>query len=219
MFVIVYNDHVILGPMRWNRFRFENEIAEECEVVTTLPNRNDTFDAITVAENIRILPIQGTENPAYNPTIETLHGPFWQFTDTHAISSYVVVQLPIEAVQNQLKAAAAEERWRREVGGFDLELQARTVQIDTARGARDAYAQQYMLLADSDLVNWKFPSCWLTLTRAELGTIALNVTAHVNAVFAWEVEKISEIDACSTLEELAAVVIREPATNPILGVV
>jgi hypothetical protein len=204
--------------MRWNRFRFENEIAEECEVTATLPNRNDTFEAITVAENIRILPIQGTENPAYNPTIETLHGPFWQFTDTHAISSYEVMKLPIDAVKNQLKAAAAEERWRREVGGFDLALQDQTVRIDTARGARDVYAQQYMLLAEGETVYWKFPSCWLTLTKAELGTIAASVTAHVNSAFAWEVAKIAEIDACVTLEELAAVVLREPVDNPGPGV-
>lgn len=207
MFVIVHDNRVILGPMRWNRFRFENEIFEECEISVTLPNRNDAFEAINVSDCIRILPIQGTENPPYDTVIETLHGPFWQFTDTHAISSYEVMKLPVDAVKNQLKAKAAEERWRCEIAGFDLELQGQTVRIDTNRGSRDGYAQQYMLLADGSTVNWKFSSCWLTLSKTELGTIAAAVTAHVNNSFNWEAEKISEIDACLTLEALSSVTV------------
>ncbi len=209
MFVIVYENRVILGPMRWNRYRFENEIAEECDVVATLPNRNDSFDPIVVNESIKILPIQGTENPPYNPTIEILHGPFWTYTDTRAVMSYQVMPMQLDAAKNQLKAVVADERWRREVGGFDMELQNQTVRIDTARGSRDVYAQQYMLLGDAETVNWKFPGVWLTLSKAELGAIASSVTAHVNAAFAWEVAKISEIDSCLTLEELAAVAITD----------
>lgn len=211
MFVIVYQNSVILGPSRWNRFRFENTIFEECdEFSVTLDNRNDGLSAIDVSADIKILPVQGTPDPAFNSKIEMLHGPFWEFTDTAAISSYIVNPLPVEAVKNQLKAVLADERYKKEIAGTTITVQSTTVTIDTARGSRDIMTQQYLLMGDSDSVLWKFPQSWLTLTKSEVGDIVRAGAAYVQTQFQWEAELIADIDAAATLEQLDAIVIVDP---------
>lgn len=210
MFVIVYNNNVILGPMKWNRYRFENEIQDECEVPASLPDRNDNGDVITVADNIKIYPVQGTPDPEFNSTIETLAGPFWTYTDTAAISHYTVQPLPIEIAKGNLKTRAAAERYRREVAGTIVTVQGTEVSVATDRDGRSVINQAYLLAGDSDTVQWKFNEAWLTLTKADLGTVTSAISAYVQEQFNWEVAKAAEIDACTTLEQLAAIEI-EPA--------
>lgn len=216
MFVIVHNNFVTLGPMRWNRFRFENTIQEECEVSVTLPD-NNTQDPIIVSPEVQILPVKTTPNPNFNPKIEFLHGPFWVFTETEATSSYIVERYSIDAVKNMLKSITADERYRKEQAGTNTTIQNTEVTIDTSRGNRDIFVQKYLLMAEGDTVQWKFPEGWLTLTKTDLGQIVYVGGGYIQDQFNWEASKITEIDACTTLEQLDAIVIVEPV-NIVPGV-
>lgn len=207
MFVIVHNGSVILGPMVWNRKRFQDEIEEECGVTTTLPYTNE--GVITVNEDIKIYPVQTTQDPPFNSKIEFLNGPFWEFTETHAVSSYIAQDKPISAVQNELKALAAQERWKKEISGVKVTIQSTEITADTNRGDRDIFIQQYLLMGESDTVMWKFPEAWLELTKTELGTIVGTGAYHVKQAFVWEQDLSADIDACATLSELDALVIVE----------
>jgi len=218
MFVIVYQNSVILGPMRWNRFRFENTIYEDCEEFSvTLADRNDESTPVVVSDDIKILPVQGTPNPAYNSKIEMLHGPFWEFKDTAAISSYTVLPIPIDAVKNQLKAVLANQRYIKEVKGTTVTVQGTEVTVDTARGVRDTLTQQYLLMVDSDTVQWKFPQTWLTLSKTEVGEVVRAAAAYVQTQFQWEAGLIAEIDGATTHEQLDAIVIIEPVAPLLTG--
>jgi len=208
MFVIVYNNSVILGPMRWNRYRFQNEILEECEFSVTLPDSNTT-NAIVVSNDIKILPVEGTQNPAFNSKIEFLNGPFWEFTDTKAICSFEVQSYKVDAVKNQLFSLCAAERWKKESLGVKINLQGLDVTIDTARGNRDILIQKYLLLNETDVIQWKFSEGWLGLTKTDLGEIVAVINKHVQDQFDWELAKIDEINACETLEQLDAVIITD----------
>lgn len=208
MFVIVYNNTVILGPMVWNRFRFENTIFEECDNFSvTLENRNDSLSPVIVSENIKILPIQGTENPIFNSKIERLHGPFWEFTDSAAISSYTVEPLPIEAVKNQLKAVVAHKRYTREVSGVKVTIQNLEINADTTRENRHNVLQQYILMGDNDTIQWKYNDIWLTLNKAEVEILVKAVANHVQAQFDWESSKNQEIVNANSLTELDSIIL------------
>lgn len=208
MFVIVYNNSVILGPMKWNKNRFQNEIEEECEVIATLPDVN-AGEVVIVNENIKIYPVQTTQDPPFNSKIEFLNGPFWEFTETHAISSYVVQPKSIPAVQNELKNILAQERWKKEIKGVKVTTQSLEVTADTNRGTRDIFVQQYLLMGESDTVMWKFPEAWLNLSKSDLGLIVATGANHVKDAFVWEEQLAAQIDACTTLNELDALVIVE----------
>jgi hypothetical protein len=212
MFIIVENDSVILGPVKWNKSKFQNVLEEECEITTTLPNINT--DIIIVNENIKIYPVQSTQNPTFNSKIEFLNGPFWEFTETHAISSYVVEPKTIPAVQNQLKNILAQERWTKEILGVTATVQDIEVTVDTNRGTRDIFVQQYLLMGESDTVIWKFPEGWLNLTKSDLGILVATGVSHVKQVFEWEASLVADIDACTTLEELDALEIVTPTSSP-----
>ena len=202
MFVIVFNNNVILGPMRWNRFRFENEILEECEVSATLPDRNDNLDAVAVNQDIKILPVVGTPEPQFNPKIQFLNGPFWQFTATQAISSYVPEYKPLEAAKNQLKELVTAERYKKEVAGVKVTVQGVDVTVETDRDTRNVFVQKFMLMGDNDTVNWKFPETWLNLTKSDLGLIVASGAGYIQSQFDWELNKFNEIDVCTTLTQL-----------------
>lgn len=207
MFVIVYKESVILGPMRWNRFRFENEIQEECGVSVVLPNRNDELEAISVDDDIKILPVQGTPDPTFNSKIEMLNGPLWQFTDTHAIMSYRVMSLPIDAVKSQLKEKASSERWNKENSGVNITLNGVEYKFRTDKETR-AILQNASSNLDS--INWKQDAdTWLQLSNQDVKGILTQVLQHVQSCFDWEFAKFQEIDACVTHKELDAIVITE----------
>ena len=213
MFVIVYNNSVILGPMRWNRFRFENEIEEECELSVTLQDKNENFDPITVSDEIQILPIQGTQNPEFNPKIEYLHGPFWEFTDTNAIMSYRVEQLPLDAVKNFLKAETANERWNKENAGTKVTIGGTEYTFKTDKETRSLLSNQ---VGNPNGINWKISSdTWVTMTQEDVVHVLGEVLSYVQSCFDWEYSKVQEIDACLTGEQLDSVVIAEPKENAI----
>ena len=207
MFVIVYNNNVILGPMRWNRFRFENEIQEECEYSATLPDRNDDMSAITVSDNIKILPILGTENPEYNPKIQILHGPFWEFTDTHAIHSYRPEYMALEGAREMHKEQVGAERWNKENAGVTVTIRGNEYKFSSDRETR---AVLLNAVTNLDVINWKFNrDSWLEMTKEEAQTVLNAIHTHVQECFNWEHSKIQELNNCSTVHELDAVVIKE----------
>lgn len=217
MFVIVHNNYVILGPMRWNRFRFENVIEEECEVSYSLPDRNDDLSPILISDDLKILPIQGTENPEFNPKIQFLNGPFWEFTDEVAISSYRVEDLPVDAVKNMLKEQVSAERWTKENAGVTVTINNTEYKFASDKTTRSTIQQ--LLLTPSD-TNWKFDrEVWVTFTNAELHAVLTSILDHVQECFNWEFDKFAEIDNCSTLAELDAVIIREEQENNLPGVI
>lgn len=203
MFVIVHNQSVVLGPMRWNRFRFENTIQEECDVSVTLTDRNDDMQPISVSDDVKILPIQGTPTPEYDSKTQYLHGPFWEFTDSVAIMSYTVENQNIEAARNFHKSEIENQRWVRENSGCKVTINDVEYDFATDRDTRSVL--QSLITAGTD-VNWKFDrDTWVTLTNGDLQSILNAVITHVQDAFNWEREQMTLLDACETLDDLKGI--------------
>lgn len=206
MFVIVYNNSVILGPMRWNRFRFENEIQEECDFSCTLPDRNDQLAPITVSSSIKILPVELLPDPEYNSRIQILNGPFWEFMETKAIGSYQPEYMQLDAAKNLLKAEVAAERWNKENAGVLISINENQYSFSTDKETRATLQSSSNL----DGVNWKLAEDnWVQLTKEETQSVLNQILAYVQACFDWEFNKLEEIYACATLEQLSAIVVKE----------
>ena len=202
MFVIVHDNTVILGPMRWSQYKFQNTIFEECEVSATLSATNDNLDPITVSDNIKILPVQGTQNPEFNPAIEMLNGPFWVFTDTVATMSYRVESLPLDAAKNFLKDRVAGERRKKEKAGKKVTLNGVEYNFDTDRETRAILSSA---AANTNNTNWKQNSdTWVEMTQAEVQTVLNAVLAYVQTCFDWEYTKLQDINNCTTLDQVVA---------------
>lgn len=204
MFVLVHNNFVEFGPVYWNKAKFETILREDLEIVHELPSSWST-GVYTVDSQTKIYPIMAGDDLPHNPRIEIRNGPFWEFTDSIAIYHYEPMRMELESAKNLLKTEVSNERWKKEVSGFKTTIQNLEVSIDTQRGTRETFIQKYLLLADSDTVNWKFPERWLTLTKGELQSVVNQINAHVQTAFDWESSLISQITACQTHDDLLLV--------------
>jgi len=200
--------------MRWNRFRFENFLTEEQETTFTL-DTNNTDTPVVVSDEIKILPVQTTPNPDYNPKIEMLHGPLWQFTDSVAISSYEVQPINIDAVKNMLKEQVAAERYRRSTLAVDVIIEDTAYKFATDKDTQNTIHRA--LTSSTNSLNWKINAdTWVVLTNTELQLILDTIIAYVQTCFDWEQAKNQEIDSCLTHQELDAVEIVVPNQDRVI---
>ena len=201
MYVLINNNQVINGPRSWNYRSFESTLEDELEITYKLPMQKTDNDPIIINEETKILPATLVYKD-FNSRIEYLDGPFWEFSDTLATGTFIIKPNNIDAVKNDLISKIAAIRYTKETAGIKVTVQNTEVTIDTARGNRDIFVQKYLLMGESDTVQWKFPECWLTLTKSDLGFIVSSATVFIQDQFSWEESKALEINACSTLEEL-----------------
>lgn len=217
MYVVTHNDQVLLGPIIWNARMFNSVIEDDTEIITNILPSDQLRVPLDLGDGLMIREHR-EERPALNPKTQYHNGPFWTFTPTIGTASYVVVDKPIDLVRQELKAVAATARWNKEEAGTKATIQGTEVTVDTKRGSRDIFVQQYLLLPEGGTTNWKFPEGWLTLTNADLGACVAAGVAHVQAAFDWEAGIVAQIDAAQTLSELDAIeIVAQASVN--LGVV
>jgi hypothetical protein len=205
MYAVIYNNKVVVGPMNWNRGMFQGALEKKgisYELSRTAPNNLP----LVIDEHAKIMQVDEIR-PQMNPLLEFYYGPLWDITEETAIANYEVHDSPIESMRYNLKQLAAQERYNKEVLGTTVIIQDHVVTIDTNRGARDVFVQKYLLMADSDLVNWKFLSTWLTLTKQDLGLIVQAIDQHVQTCFDWEADISNQLDLADTKQALLAVAI------------
>lgn len=199
MYVITHHhdyDEVLLGPIEWNPKFIASVLRSDLD----LPYTPTVLASDTQKVPYEILPnvwVRRVTNVSeeYNPKIQTLIGPYWSYNENQeAIATYVAQNKPLDIVKAELKQEVAAERYKKEIAGVKVTIQGQEVTVDTNRGDRDIFVQKYLLMTDGDTVQWKFPEGWLTITKAELGTIVSAGAAHVQSVFDWESTKTSEID-------------------------
>jgi hypothetical protein len=153
--------------------------------------------------------------PPHNEKIETYHGPYWNFENKNlAVGTYEIKEKQLGSIRELLINNAANERYRREVAGTKITIQGLEVTLDTSRDGRNVFIQKYTLMGENDIVNWKFPEGWLTLTKAELGAAVVTGASHIQGSFDWEKAKIEEIEAAETAAALDAIIIVEPQEEP-----
>jgi hypothetical protein len=204
MYILIENNTVITGPRPWNYRVFKSALQEELGVNYELPLEKTDDAPVEIADGVRILKATTTQQP-YDSLIEYLHGPFWDFSTGIAVGTYQIMPKDITSVKNELKNRLASNRYDRETAGVKHTIQGMQVTIDTRRGDRDIFLQKLMMMGDNDTVSWKFPEGWLTISKAELGSIVAAGAQHVQNQFAWESQVSSEIDACTTLQELTQI--------------
>lgn len=207
MYAVIYDNRVLVGPMNWNRGMFQGAL-ERKGIQYPLPRTAPDNLPLTINEHAKIMRVDEIR-PTMNPLVEFYYGPLWDITEETAIANYEVHDSPIESMRYNLKQVAAQERYKREVLGTTTTIQEQTVTIDTNRGARDIFVQKYLLMSDTDTVNWKFPEGWLTLTKQDLGTVVQAGAQYIQSCFDWELNIAEQIDLAQTKQDLLAIIIAE----------
>jgi len=211
MYVITHHhdyDEVLLGPINWNP-RFIASVLRtdlDLDFTPSILASDEQRVPYEVLPNVWIRKVT-TVNEDINPKIHTLMGPYWTYNGTEAVAEYRKQDKPLDIVKAELKQIVTAKRYEKEVAGIKVTIQGVEVTVDTARDNRDVFVQKYLLMSDTDTVEWKFPETWLTLTKSDLGLAVQGGVAHVQSQFSWENTKHNEIDACASLDDLDAIVL------------
>jgi hypothetical protein len=203
MYAVVYQNRVIVGPMGWNRAIFQGSL-ERRGIVQTLPRVAPEELPLVINQDTKITRVEEVR-PEINTMVEYYYGPLWDVTGDVSIATYNVVDTPIESARANFKTLAADERWKKEETGTSINIQNTDVSLDTSREGRNIFVQKYSMMGEADVVNWKFPEGWLTLTKAELGLIVATGAAYIQSCFDWEKTISDQIDAATTKQELLAI--------------
>lgn len=205
MYVLVHKGHVINGPKQWNYRSFENSIEEELGIVHKLPVRYSSSDIIVINEDTKIYPAAYVSQH-YNTKIQKpVDGPWWDYSTGVALGSFTIGYKSAEEIKHELKSQLKELRYNKEVAGVALEFNNETIWLDTSRETRNTMVQKLTVLDNTQTVSWKFGNKFLTLNRANLSQIFSAIDTHVQSTFNWEAGLVSQIDACTTPEELDAI--------------
>jgi hypothetical protein len=207
MYAVIYDNRVLVGPMNWNRGMFQGAL-ERKGIEYSLPRTAPNNLPLIINEHAKIMQVEEIK-PELNALVEYYYGPLWDITETKAIANYEVHDTPIESARYNLKQLASQERYKKEILGTTTTIQGNIVTIDTNRGARDIFVQKYLLMAESDTVNWKFPETWLTLTKNDLGLCVTAANQYIQQCFDWELNISVQIDQSQNKQELIAVTIVE----------
>jgi hypothetical protein len=209
MFVIVNNNSVIWGPKPWSKPGFERVLRDDLEITFDLPPNNNDFTPIVINENTSILRVIETDLPEYNPKIQRLNGPYWNFFEDRAEMYFQAEDLPLYFVRQRLREAAASIRYDKEVRGLTANVQNTTVTVLTTREARSVVIETLSDMQAGDTVEWKFPEGWLTLTRAQMIGMRNLIKAHIVSCFNWEKTKTAAIETAPDLATLDTIVLTD----------
>ena len=194
LFVIVHNNSVILGPMEWKARRFAEVIDDDCGITVTLPLTNEGY--YEVNSEIKIWPVQFSAEPSYNPKIEHLHGPFYEYIDGVAYSSMVVQQMPLDAAQNFVKQEASTVRWTKQNTSVKVTLNGTEYSFSTDLNTKSIFHQY--ITSNLESINWKVnQDTWITLSKTDMQTVFNAIVSHVQSTYDWEVAKLSEINGAT----------------------
>jgi hypothetical protein len=222
----VVTDHnnqnfVILGPIAWKPRYIGDIISDEIQADVMITQADESRVPFEPHPGIKIRKCQVVYGEIENPLIQTHQGPIWTYDDTNtehqATATWFVIDRNISEVKQTLKNKVADIRWQKESKGVVINIQGHDVWCDTSRGNRDIFLQKFILMGETDVINWKFPDRWFALTKSDLGLIVSEGAAYIQGCFDWESAQSSRIDVCETLEELAALVFEEEQ-SPLSGI-
>lgn len=208
MYAVIHKDKVIIGPKEWNRSFFSFRFQQLKISAPMMPRTAPSEMPFVVDENTRIVPASVIYEEI-NPMIQYHRGPIWVINEDSATATYVATDTPIEQARANFRNQAADERYKKEVSVTKMTIQDLEVSLDTSRDGRNIFIQKFSLMSDTDTANWKFPEGWLTLTKAELGSIVQAAAAHIQSAFDWEKGINDQIDTATNAEELLAIEIKE----------
>jgi hypothetical protein len=207
MNIVTENRNVLLRLDNW-RPRFIQSEIDDLEVDYIVPPVDSGY--VRINDTIEIIPINNTIIPEYDKKYKELAGPYYMFDEADNIVTakelYIDIYLPIDTIKQRLKDQITSNRYDKENYGCKTVIQNTEVFIDTSRGNRDIFIQKYILMSDDEIVLWKFPEAWLNLTKPELGQIVYVGGMYIQSSFVEESTKCDQVDACTTIEELEAII-------------
>jgi hypothetical protein len=218
MYALIHNSQLILGPIKYN-YRLINGEIEELEIDYQVSPRDYDNVPITIDAATKTYLIPAVEIiPEYDPRFQLVNNSEWDIVEENDIPvrvefSYSISDKTLEQVKEEYKSQVAPERWNKENTTVTVTLYNREITVSTSRENRLAIVSK--VVSDGGVHNYKFNDGeWVEILKDDLVTILNAIDNVVQAAFDWEYAKLTEIDACTTKEDVYNVILREPPQQP-----
>lgn len=214
-FALIHDNQLILGPIGFN-VRMINSELEDLDLSDKISPQSYIDVPIHFSDNLtHLLPIEKIipENDSRYHNIGNFN---WQIVEENGTPikvtlTYEISNKTLEEVKNSRKQEVAPTRREKENAIINLTVNDIDIEVSTSREERLMLASK--ITASPGLCNYKFGDNWVEVTTENLQYIVEQIDAKVQEAFDWELSKLQEIDACTTIDEVYDVVIREPISQ------
>ena len=211
---LIHNNSLELGPMGFN-VKYINADLEELEVEERISPQSYKDLPIHFSDGLtHLLPLERVV-PEHNPKYQNVGNFTWEIieednTPVKVRITYEIGDKTLEEVKALRRQEVSPYRKEKENTIISVNINGNSVQVSTSREERLMLASK--LSAAPGPHNYKFANAWLEITTEELQYILNQIDVKVQEAFDWELAKLQEIDACETIDDVYAVVIREEPT-------
>jgi len=212
MYGLIHEDKIKVGPRSWKYAFFRGYLEEHSLDPSALPT-NEPMIGI-YGDGWKLLPVTQMEVPQIDSRFEMNIGPYWTIQEVSITGSYTKKDKPIEMIKGGLKGEVANNRYQFEVSDLEYTFDDdQKVSLFTSREERNVYINTYITMTDVETASFKFKNGMFKsgLTKDDVLNVAYAIKARVKSAFDWETEKVAEIDACTTINQLKSIEVRHPS--------
>lgn len=217
MYALIHDSQLILGPIQWN-YRLINSELEDLEIDYKVSPRS--YENVPIAADVDtktyVLPAV-LSIPDYDARFQGVGNFDWVIVEENNIPvrvefSYSINDKTLDVIKAEYKSQVAPIRREKENTQISLTINNTEITVSTSREQRISLISK--LSSSPGPYLFKFnDELWLEVTSTDLQTIINQIDIMVQEAFDWEYQKIQEIDACTTGEEVYNVVLNE---SPVL---
>lgn len=214
---LIHNNSLILGPMGFN-VRYINSELEDLELEDRISSQSYTDLPIHFSDGeTHLLPLERIV-PQNDPKYHNIGNFNWEIIEetnipTKVVITYQIVDKTLEEVKYNKKQEVAPVRREKENTIITLTVNNTEIEISTSREERLLLVSK--LTSSDGPYNYKFLNTWLEVTSQNLHYIVSQIDTVVQSAFDWELAKLEEIDACTTIDEVYDVIVKELPPPPV----
>ena len=212
---LISNNSLILGPMGFN-VRMINSELEDLELEDRISPQSYAQLPIHFSDGVtHLVPIE-KEIPEHDSRYYNIGNFTWEIIEENQIPTKVKLTYPIinktlEEVKFIRKSEVSPLRRQKENSIISLTVNNTLVEVSASREERTIMSSK--LASSTGTYNYKFKNTWLEITSQELQYVISQVDQFIQDAFDWEYNKLQEIDACETIDDVYNVVLQEPINN------
>lgn len=212
MYALIHDSQLILGPIKYN-YRLINSDLEELEIDKKVSPRDYENVPIHFDDKTSLVPAVEII-PQYNARFQGVGNFEWEIIKENDIPvrvemTYTIGDKSLDQIKAEYKSQVIPIRKEKENTYIDVDLNGVTVSVYTGKEERLSLVSK--LVASPGPHNFKFNNdVWMQITTTDLEYLISQIDLKVQEAFDWEYEKLQEIDACLTGEEVYNVILREP---------
>lgn len=211
-FALIHDNSLILGPIGLN-IRMINSELEDLELEDKVTTQSLAQLPIHFSDGFTHLLEIEKEIPENDSRYHNVGNFSWEILKENDVPTklkltYPIIDKTLEEVKVLRKQEVAPVRREKENINISLEINGTSIEVSTSREERLMLASK--LTASQGPYNFKFNNTWLEVTSENLQFIISEIDKVVQEAFDWELTKLQEIDACTTIDEVYNVVVREP---------